>query len=247
MDDRIKCIAIDDEPMALEKLCSYISKIPFLELVAGFDSPLDAANLINSSEVDAMFIDINMPDVNGLEFVHSLDKPPLTVFITAYSEFAVESYRVKAVDYILKPYSFADFQASAERLSGQWRLLHQTGVAKTDKDCIFLKVDYRYLNVRFSDIVYIEGMNEYLKVHLNGDKGPLVTLASFKSLRPHLPSDFIQVHRSYIINTAYIQEVSRNGIVMQDGACIGIGDTFRDSFNQYLTNKVIGKKIQKEL
>jgi two-component system LytT family response regulator len=153
----IKCIAIDDEPMALEKLENYISKVPYLELVAACSNPCDAMQVMAENRIDALFIDINMPDINGMDFIKALPDPPMVVFITAYSEFAAESYKVRAVDYLLKPYSFVDFQRAAEYVRMRYEDMQQEN--RVADDLIFLKVDYRFVRVSLRDIVYIEGMN----------------------------------------------------------------------------------------
>lgn len=155
----IRCLAIDDEPMALEKLKSYIDKVPYLELVAACECPSDAMEYMKDNEVDALFVDINMPDINGMEFVKGLSGSQMVVFTTAYSDYAVESYKVRAVDYILKPYTFVDFQKAAQSLLQCWKARQQDEKAAGMDDNIFLKVDYRYVRVSLRDIVYIEGMN----------------------------------------------------------------------------------------
>lgn len=209
----IRCIAIDDEPMALEKLKSYIQKIPYMELVAACDSPADAIQIMSDTAVDAVFVDINMPDMNGLDFVKVLPEMPLVVFTTAYSEYAVESYRVRAVDYLLKPYTFEEFQRAADYVQQQWLAKQKAPVAPADLDNVFLKVDYRYIRVSLKDIVFIEGMNEYLKIHLvSGD--PYLVHTSFKQINNHLPENFLQVHRSYVVNVNHICEVERSVILL---------------------------------
>ena len=156
---QIRCIAIDDEPMALEKLDAYIGKVPFLQLVALCESPFEAMPFLTEQQVDAMFIDINMPDLNGMDFIASLPVRPLIVFTTAYAEYAVTSYQFAAVDYLLKPFDFATFQRAANKLYKQ--LAIAGNVEANDDDTIYVKVDYRYVNVRIADIIYVKGMSEY--------------------------------------------------------------------------------------
>ena len=236
----IRCLAIDDEPMALEKLKSYIEKIPYLELVAACECPSEAMHYMTDNEVDAIFIDINMPDVTGLDFVKGLVDPPLVVFTTAYSEYAAESYKVRAVDYLLKPYTFADFQRSAEYVLQQWKLKNATPVRVASDDSLFLKVDYRYVRVNVNDIVYIEGMNEYLKVHrLGGD--PLLVHISFKQMNAHLPECFHQVHRSYVINVNHILEVERAVVLLEGGKRISISETNKDGFMSYVKERSVSR------
>lgn len=236
----IRCLAIDDEPMALEKLKSYIDKVPYLELVAACECPSDAMEYMKDNEVDALFVDINMPDINGMEFVKGLSGSQMVVFTTAYSDYAVESYKVRAVDYILKPYTFVDFQKAAQSLLQCWKARQQDEKAADMDDNIFLKVDYRYVRVSLRDIVYIEGMNEYLKVHLiSGD--PLLVHTSFKQMNGHLPDNFLQIHRSYVINVNYIREVERSMVLLEGGKRISISDSNRDAFMAYLKARSISR------
>lgn len=236
----IRCIAIDDEPMALEKLKSYIQKTSYLELVAACDSPADAIQIMSDTAVDAVFVDINMPDMNGLDFVKVLPEMPLVVFTTAYSEYAVESYRVRAVDYLLKPYTFEEFQRAADYVQQQWLAKQKAPVAPADLDNVFLKVDYRYIRVSLKDIVFIEGMNEYLKIHLvSGD--PYLVHTSFKQINNHLPENFLQVHRSYVVNVNHICEVERSVILLKGGKRISLSDSNKDMFMAYLKNRSLSR------
>ncbi|MBQ3251570.1 MAG: response regulator transcription factor [Bacteroidales bacterium] len=236
---KIRCIAIDDEPLALDKLKNYIERIPFMELVALCASTTEAMQVMSEAEVDAMFVDINMPDVCGMEFVRALSDPPLVVFTTAYSEYAVDSYKVHAVDYLLKPFGFEDFQRAACNLQ---KAMPASGVPQPAcvLDALFLKVDYRYVRVALNDVIYVEGMNEYLKFYLtSGD--PLLTHTTFKQLNECLPDCFLQVHRSYVVNMNHIREVERSVILMSNGAHVSISDGNKDAFMQYLRKHSIRK------
>ena len=229
----IRCIAIDDEPMALEKLTNYIEKIPYLELVSACTCPCEAMQVMSENKIDALFIDISMPDINGMDFVKALPDPPAVVFITAYAEHAAESYKVRAVDYILKPYSYIDFQRAAELVRQACALKQQGEAAHRDDEFVFLKVDYRYVRVKLNDIIYIEGMNEYLKIYVKGND-PLLVHTTFKQMNGHLPDNFLQVHRSYVVNVNYILEVERSVILMEGGKRISISDSNKDAFMSYL-------------
>ena len=239
----IHVLAIDDEPLALRQLSSYIQKIPFLHLVAECQSALDAKTVMEQEQVDAIFIDINMPDLNGLDFVKSLPSPPLTVFTTAYSDYAVEGYKVNAVDYLLKPFSLEDMQRAAEKVRSQYELMRQGDVSAVDEDdAIFFKTEHRVVRVQIGDIRYVEGMSEYLKIHLEGNKKPLIVLLSMKKLEERLPkSIFMRIHRSYIINLHKIQEVNKNRVILDADAFLPIGDLYRDAFNRYIDSKFLGK------
>ncbi len=245
----IRCLAIDDEPLALQQIVTYISKIPFLELAAQCQSALEARQFLEQDTVDAIFCDINMPDLNGMDFVKSLVTPPLIVFTTAYAEYAVDGFKVNAVDYLLKPFGLQDFQRAAsrlkERLEGSNPVVSAPMVsglsADTSDDTIFLKTEYRIVKVSISDIRYVEAMSEYLKVHIVSDSRPIITLLSMKKMEERLPDYFMRIHRSYIVNLKMIQEVNKNRIIMDKDTYLPIGDMYKDTFQQYLDTKFLGK------
>ena len=240
----IRCLAIDDEPLALQQLVAYIQKVPFLELAAQCQSAMEARSFLENETVDAIFCDINMPDLNGMDFVKSLAVPPLIVFTTAYSEYAVEGFKVNAVDYLLKPFGLQDFQRAAnrlrERMEGAQASSNQP-VASASEDVLFLKTDYRIVKVSISDIRYVEAMSEYLKVWLESQPKPVITLLSMKKMEEHLPSHFMRIHRSYIINLTKIQEVNKNRVIMDADTYLPIGDMYKEAFQAYLDTKYLGK------
>ncbi len=236
----IRCIAVDDEPMALEKLKNYIEKIPFLELAATCEGAYEAMQVMAERKIDAVFIDINMPDINGMDFIASLEERPLVVFTTAYAEYAVESYKVVAADYLLKPFGFADFQRAANRLLRQFTLFNSEKATAANTDSLYIKVDYKYVRVALADIRYIEGMNEYLKLHLAGGRKPLVTHTTMRQILENLPANFLQVHRSYIVNMEQVMEVERARIVMDKETRIPVGDSYREAFMHYLHDRALG-------
>ena len=249
----IRCLAVDDEPLALQQIVAYIRKVPFLELVAQCQSALEARQFLEHDTVDAMFCDINMPDLNGMDFVKLLVSPPLIVFTTAYSEYAVEGFRVNAVDYLLKPFGLQDFQRAANRLKERFEKSMATDTSLTipnvstpirshsQDDSIFLKTDYRIVKISISDIRYIEGMSEYLKVWLEGESKPIITLLSMKKMEERLPDYFMRIHRSYIVNLTKIQEVNKNRIIMDAKTYLPIGDMYKEAFQRYLDTKLLGK------
>ena len=255
----IRCIAIDDEPLALQQIAAYIGKVPFLELAAQCQSALEAQRFLQSDTVDAIFCDINMPDLNGMDFIKSLAVPPLVVFTTAYAEYAVEGFKVNAVDYLLKPFGLQDFMRAANRL--QERLVSPPSLTSPlspltsnksltsplspltseNDNVIFLKTDYRIVKVTISDIRYVEAMSEYLKVWLEGEAKPLITLLSMKKMEERLPATFMRIHRSYIINLDKIQEVNKNRVIMDADTYLPIGDLYKEAFQQYVDTKFLGK------
>lgn len=239
----IRVLAIDDEPLALQQLASYIEKIPFLQLVAECQSALEARTIMNEEQIDAIFVDINMPDLSGMDFVRSLAAPPLVVFTTAYSEYAVEGFRVNAIDYLLKPFGLDDFKRAANKVKTQYDLLNTAVVSAVDEDdALFLKTEYKVVRINVADIRYVEGMSEYLRIYLEGQPKPLIVLLALKKLEERLPSaSFMRIHRSYLINLKKIQEVNKNRVIMDADTYLPIGDMYKEAFNQYLSTKFLGK------
>ena len=238
----IRCLAIDDEPLALQQIANYISKVPFLELAAQCQSAVEARTFLEHDTVDAIFCDINMPDLNGMDFVKSLAAPPLVVFTTAYSEYAVEGFRVNAVDYLLKPFGLQDFLRAANRLKERSPLqlpLKGERSEEEGNDTLFLKTDSRIVKVSISDIRYIEGMSEYLKVWLDSQPKPIITLLSMKKMEEYLPTSFMRIHRSYIVNLTKIQEVNKNRVILDANTYLPIGDLYKEAFQTYLDTKFL--------
>lgn len=236
----INVIALDDEPLALQQLTRYLGKVPGFSVVGSCLSVSEALKILNEQHVDAVFLDINMPDLNGMDFIKSLYNPPLVVFATAYSEYAIEGFKVNAVDYLLKPYGLADIQRAANKVKQHIKAQKaleggQPQVPLTQDDAIFLKTDYKVVRIRIPDIVYIKGMSEYLRVYSVGQPKPVTALLSMKKIEEELsPRRFLRVHRSYIINTAHISEFGRSGIVLDTGEEIPVGDTYRTAVNDYV-------------
>ena len=238
----IRVIAIDDEPLALQQLAAYISKVPFLELAGLCQSALEAMEIQNREPVDAIFCDINMPDLNGMDFVKSLTAPPLVVFTTAYSEYAIEGFKVDAVDYLLKPFGLQDFMRAANRLKERLEVRSERSEARGEKsDDIFVKTDYRVVKVAIQDIRYVEGMSEYLKLHLESQPKPIVTLLAMKVLEEWLPQNFMRIHRSYIVNLDKIKEVNKNRVILDADTYLPIGDSYKEQFNSYIEAKFLGR------
>lgn len=247
---KLRTVIIDDEPIALDKLRSYVKKTPYLELAGVFSNGIEALEMLSTDvDVDVIFTDISMPDINGMEMVKAMKKPPMIVFITAYSDYAAESYSVSAVDYLLKPYSMADFQRAAskvlERHSDKAQMENQTSGGE-DKSTIFIKTDYRYVRINISDIRYIKGYGEYLQVFVEGTENPILTLSSFASLRDKLPGSFVQVHRSYIVNMNHVGHIERGRIVMDTDTYIPVGDSYKAQLQTYLTSNSIGGSSRKD-
>ena len=230
----IRVLAIDDEPLALRQLEMYMAKVPFLELVAACSSAAMAAPYV--AKADALFLDINMPDLSGMDFIKSLPHPPAVVFTTAYSEYAVEGFRVNAVDYLLKPFSFKEFEASCEKLRKHLEM--QAALEARESDPILhFKADYRTLSIDVRKILYVESMSEYVKIFLVDADAPVVVLYSLKNLIEQLPADrFMRIHRSYIIALGHIADASRTSVRLDNGKALPVGELYRPAFSAYLAS-----------
>lgn len=244
----IKCIAVDDEPLALDMVSKFIEQTSFLSLQSKFDNAIQALGYVNQNEVDLIFLDIQMPDLSGMELARILDgktstKKPKIIFTTAYNQFAVEGYKVDALDYLLKPFSYEEFLKAATKAYQFFENQSKNTVVKveTEKqvDYIFLKVEYQLIKVMLKDITHIEAYKDYVKVHLKDKPNPLLSLTSMKSMEELLPSDnFMRVHRSFIINLDHIDSVSRN-VIHIGNAQIVVSENYKDAFMEFL-NKWIG-------
>ena len=232
---RIKCLAIDDEPLALKQISSYIEKTPFLELVALCQSAFEAKDYLMNNEVDIMFVDINMPDINGMDFVKSLKQKPQTIFTTAYSEYAFEGFQVDAIDYILKPISYDVFLKSVIKAKIGFDLKQQQAeTIETSPDYLFVKSEYKLRRILLSEIKYIESANEYIQIHMINDE-PVTTLIRLKTMEEQLPKNkFMRVHRSFIVNLDRVTEIERNRIIFDKKVHIPIGDQYKEHFQTFI-------------
>ena len=207
-------------------------------------SAAKAKEILDRESVDVLFVDINMPDISGMDFVKSLAAPPMIVFTTAYSEYAVEGFKVDAVDYLLKPFGLDDFKKAAEKVRKRYDSEHQSAAvsAPDADDALFFKTEYKVVRVPISKITYVEGMSEYLKIHVEGEKDPVIVLLSMKKLEERLPSDrFMRIHKSYIIALNQIREVARGRVSITPEVSLPIGDSYHETFNKYLDAKFLGK------
>jgi two-component system LytT family response regulator len=237
----IRCIAIDDEPLALRQIIGYIGKTPFLELIGEFENALPAIEFLQNNPVDLMFVDINMPDLSGVDFVKTLKNPPLIVFITAYSEYAIDGFRVNAIDYLLKPIGFIDFLKSANKARNYFETKFQDKINVEDKkEYLYVKADSKLVRIRMEDIIYIEGMREYVRIHITNSKS-LMPLMSLHLLEEQLPPDkFMRVHRSYIVNLEKIVTIDHFRIVFEDKIYIPVSEQYKASFQTYLNSHSLG-------
>lgn len=239
----LKCIAIDDEPLALRQIAAYTSKIPYLELVATFNNAIEAQQFLAGEKVDLIFVDINMPDLSGVDFVRALIDRPMVVFTTAYSEYAIEGFKLDAVDYLLKPFGFADFSRAAAKANSLHELRQnrrqeprseEPEALPKDKEYLSVKADYKVSLVRIADIIYLESEGEYVRMHL-ADGSTITTLFRLKNMEAALPADsFMRVHRSYIVNLRAIKAYVKGRIFLNDTDYIPIGENYKEAFQGYI-------------
>jgi len=237
----IKCIAIDDEPLAVKKIAGYIRKIPFLELVAECRNASEAMSIMSQNDIQLLFIDINMPDINGMDFVKSLANPPYIVFTTAYSEYAVEGFQVEAVYYLLKPISFGNLLKAANKVKNLIELStnSQKESLRTTPNHLFVKSEYKLIRIELDDIKYIESQHEYIRIFLI-NSNPVMTQISMKNIEEQLPSDrFMRVHRSFIVNLARVSVIERNRIVFDENVYIPISEQYKEKFQEYIDKNFV--------
>jgi two-component system response regulator LytT len=242
----LNCIAVDDEPLALGLVCKFIEQTPFLNLVGRYASAVEALKAIHSQKIEVIFLDIQMPDLNGIELARVLDHnnstKPRIIFTTAYNQFALEGYRVDALDYLLKPFNYEEFLRSAHKALAYTELVNKSNMpavspAETehaDDNYLFLKVEYQLVRIALDDIMYIEGLKDYVKVHLKGVEKALLSLTSLKALEEKLPSKrFMRVHRSFIVALDKITTMTKNSL--QIGKMnIAVGDQYKEAFGHFL-------------
>jgi DNA-binding LytR/AlgR family response regulator len=232
----LRCIAIDDEPLALGLVTDYISKVPFLELVASCGDAFEAAKVLQEKEVDLMFMDIQMPGLTGLQFIQSLAKRPMVIIITAYKKFAPEGFELDVVDYLVKPVGMDRFLKACFKAQELHQLRAAAGSALTSADFFFVNVDYSLIKVMFTDIIWIEGSGDYVKMHLRSAAKPLLVRTSARTLESELPKDkFIRVHKSYILSIDSITAVRKNSVFIGELE-LPVGETYRSALRQ-LTGK----------
>ncbi|WP_299456100.1 LytTR family DNA-binding domain-containing protein [uncultured Microscilla sp.] len=228
----IRCIIVDDEPLATDILEAYVSKIAFLELVQICANAFEALDCVKKNTIDLIFLDINMPDLSGIEFLNALPQKPAVIFTTAYADYAIEGFNLDAVDYLLKPISFDRFLKAANKaesfLVSKQLGKEVVGFDEAPTEYLFVKTEYKIVKVNLKDIWYVEGLKDYIKIVTSG--GQLLTLQSMKNMLETLPDvQFMRVHKSYIVAMAYIETIERNKIKIQD-KWIPIGTTYRDQF-----------------
>lgn len=231
---KLKCAIVDDEPLALGLLESYVTKTPFLELTGKYSSAVQAMKELPDKQADLIFLDIQMPELNGLEFSKMVPPQTRIIFTTAFEQYALDGYKVNALDYLLKPISYNDFLQAANKAVQWFELLKQPQEEITS---IFVKSDYKLIQIELDNILYIEGLKDYVKIYEEGTNHPVLSLMSMKSMEELLPaSRFMRVHRSYIVQKSKIRVIDRGRIIFGKTS-IPVSDSYKTAFQEYLDRR----------
>lgn len=243
---KLTCAIIDDEPLAIGLLENYVKKTPFLELVSTHSSALQAMELLKEKQVDVLFLDIQMPELSGLELSHMVPESTRIIFTTAFEQYAIDGFRVNALDYLLKPISYTDFLGAVNK-AVKWFELNSAVQSRSeapmqagaDDEFICVKSDYKLYHINLNDILYIEGLKDYVKIYLEDKERPLISLVSMKSMEEKLPSNrFIRVHRSFIVQKSKIKVIDRLRIVFGK-TYIPVSDSYKQNLLDYIDNQMI--------
>lgn len=240
----LNCIAVDDEPLALSHVCRFIEQTPFLKLAGRYASAVEALNAIHSQKIDLVYLDIQMPDLNGIELARVIGKSPDTpriIFTTAFAQYSLEGYKVDALDYLLKPFNYEEFLRTATKAHAYYELINRSAthppIAKpenADDQYLFLKVEYQWVRIALDEILYIEALKDYVKVHLKNTEKGMLSLISLKDLEEKLPAkNFMRVHRSFIIALDKITAMTKNTIQIGKKS-ITVGDQYKNAFSRFV-------------
>ena len=235
---KLNCIAVDDEPLALGLVCKFVEQTPFLNLVGQYPSAVEALKAILAQKIDLIYLDIQMPDLNGIELARVVgvgQEKPRIIFTTAFEKYGVEGYKVDALDYLLKPFNYEEFLRTATKALSYFELINRPVPAEHANDqYLFLKVEYQWVRIALDDILYIEGLKDYVKVHLKNDEKGVLSLTSLKELEEKLPSRrFMRIHRSFIVALDKITSMTKNSLQIGKKT-IAVGDQYKDAFNQFV-------------
>ena len=230
----LRCCIVDDEPLARDLIASYIEKTPFMELAGSFGSAQEAVRTVIEDNIDVIYLDINMPQLNGMEFARIVPPTCRIVFTTAYDKYTLEGFKVNALDFLLKPVSYEEFVDSANRALAWCDLRRRAEAADTSREYIMVKSEYRMVQIPVRDIMFIKGVKDYVKIYIEGEEKAIMTLMNMKTLERTLPaSRFLRVHRSYIINSTKIRVIERNRILFGRHA-IPVSDSYKQQFADYV-------------
>ncbi len=230
----LNCAIVDDEPLALDLMESYVARTPFLKLAGKYSSAVQAMKELPGKQIDLLFLDIQMPELSGLEYSKMVSPDTRIVFTTAFEQYAIDGYKVNALDYLLKPISYADFLQAAHKALHWFELLHQP---REEITSIFVKSDYKLVQIQLDNILYIEGLKDYIKIYEEGASKPILSLMSMKAVEELLPaSRFMRVHRSYIVQKEKIRIVDR-GRILFGKVYIPVSDSYKQAFQEYLDKR----------
>jgi DNA-binding LytR/AlgR family response regulator len=233
---KITCVIVDDEPMALNLVERYVEKTPFLVLKKKCSSAIEAMEFLKTEPVDLLFLDIQMPDLTGIEFSKMLPKDTRVIFTTAFDQYALEGFKVEALDYLLKPFDYAEFLAAANKASTWFTLVRgkQQALISEEKEFLFVKSEYKQLRIKLDDVFYFEGLKDYIKIWLKDNPKPVLTLMSLKSLQEELPeTQFLRVHRSFIVSLKNIEVIERSQIIINEQR-ITVSDQYKQKFLEFI-------------
>lgn len=230
----LRCCVVDDEPLAQELVASYIEKTPFMELVGKFSSAQDSVKTILEEDIDVVFLDIHMPQLNGMEFARIVPPTCRIIFTTAYDRYAIEGFKVNALDYLMKPISYEEFVGTANKALQWVELRRRADELDNNKRYIIVKSEYKQVQIPIDKIQFIEGLKDYVKIYVEGEKNAILTLTSMKTIERYLPAaEFLRVHRSFIVNTSKISIIERNRIVFGNHY-IPVSESYKQAFNDYV-------------
>ncbi|MEH1007934.1 LytTR family DNA-binding domain-containing protein [Winogradskyella sp. ECml5-4] len=235
---KITCSIVDDEPMALNLVESYVEKTPFLDLKHKFSSAIEAMEVLKNNPVNLLFLDIQMPDLTGIEFSKMLPKDTRVIFTTAFDHYALEGFKVEAIDYLLKPFDYAEFLAAANKANTWFELVKgkRESILSKEKEFLFVKSEYKQLRVKLADVLYFEGLKDYIKIWLKDNPKPILTLMSLKSLEEELPeTQFMRVHRSFIVSLHNIDVIERSQIIINQQR-ITVSEQYKSKFLEFINN-----------
>ena len=234
----LKCVAIDDEELALELLEDNINKIPYLELVAKFSDPLKAIQFLHEENIDLVLLDIQMPGLTGLQFIKSFPKKCMYIFITAYEKYALEGYHLNVIDYLLKPVSLERFVQACTKALELYQLKNKSAIvpAGNQPSYLFINADYSLVKINFADVTWVEGLKDYIKIHLKSSNKPIVSKMSMKSIEEQLPSSvFLRIHKSYIVSKEYVTSLKKTSVFIENIE-LPVGDTYKEAVAEYVNN-----------
>ncbi len=235
----IACMIVDDEPLALDLLEKYVLRTPFLRLTGRCNSAIEAIELLHKEKVNLLFLDIQMPELSGIELSRTLDKESKVIFTTAFNEYALEGFKVNALDYLLKPFNYEEFLISANKAK-DWFELSARRVHSAAEPYIFVRSEYKQIKILLNEVLYFEGFKDYIKIWLVNNPRPVLTLMSLKTLEQELPAEsFMRIHRSFIVALHKIQAVERNHIIINNTIRILIAEQYKNSFQHFIDTKSV--------